>query len=92
MKENEKLFFRLCVKYGLRSVCPVRIREIIGILYHSGVMHYKRCWYLLEKWAGLGFYEWGVAMDLGWLMLEKLPQRYALLLEQMREEAGIVGS
>jgi hypothetical protein len=30
-------------------------------------MHYKRAWYLLEKWSNKGWYEYGVTLDLGWL-------------------------
>lgn len=81
MKDDEKLFFRLCVKYGLAQPGRVRIREIIGILHHAGVIHYKRCWYLLEKWETLGFYNYGVTSDLGWIEMENLPQRYRDLLE-----------
>lgn len=81
MKEDEKLFFRLCVKYALAKVGTVRIREIIGILHNAGAVHYKRCWYLLEKWERLGFYNYGVTSDLGWIEMEKLPQRYRNILE-----------
>ena len=81
MKEDEKLFFRICIKYGHFLFNTVRIREIIGILHDAGVIHYKRCWYLLEKWEKLGFYNYGVTSDLGWIYLEKLPERYAALLE-----------
>ena len=84
MKEDEKLFFRICVKYSGKVIGGIRIREIIGILYHAGVLHYKRCWYLLEKWERLGFYNYGVTQDLGWIELDNLPERYAALLE-MRE-------
>ena len=81
MKDDEKLFFRICVKYRTRQVAPVRIREIINILYDAGVMHYKRCWWLIRKWGYFGFYTYGVTEDLGWLELDKLPERYAKLLE-----------
>ena len=33
-------------------------------------MHYKRAWYILDKWSGKGWYEYGVALDLGWLTPE----------------------
>lgn len=82
MKDDEKLFFILCVKYSCRQVGKVRVREIIGILHACHFIHYKRCWYLLQKWSGLGFYEWGVTMDLGWFDLNNLPERYAALLEE----------
>jgi hypothetical protein len=30
-------------------------------------MPYKRVCYLCEKWAGKGWYDYGVSVDLGWL-------------------------
>lgn len=30
-------------------------------------MHYKRAWYLLEKWCGKDWYEYGTTLDRGWL-------------------------
>ena len=80
MKDDEKMFFRLCVKW-----CDYRTgifpRLIVGILCDCGLMHYKRCLYLLGKWAGLGFYEYGVSILGGWFIFDKLPQRYAQLLD-----------
>ena len=81
MKDDEKLFFLICVKYSLSMVGAVRIREIIGILHDAGMIHYKRCWYLLDKWEKLGFYNYGVTSDLGWIEIDNLPERYAALLE-----------
>lgn len=81
MKDDEKLFFRLCVTYRGRAIRSVEIRDIIHILYDAGVMHYKRCWYLLRKWGSLGFYDCGVAEDLGWIDINQLPERYADLLK-----------
>lgn len=81
MKDDEKLFFRLCVTYRGRAIRVVEIRDIIHILYDAGVMHYKRCWYLLRKWEKLGFYNYGVAEDLGWIEIKLLPERYADLLK-----------
>ena len=82
MKDDEIMFFRICVKYRQKHVVPVRIREIINILHDAGVMHYKRCWWLLRKWGNFGFYNYGVTEDLGWFELENLPERYAKLLEE----------
>lgn len=39
------------------------VRDVIRMQH----MHYKRCWYLLEKWARKGWYDYGVTLDLGWL-------------------------
>ena len=82
MKDDEKLFFVLCVRYSKHSVARVRIREIIEILHACNFIHYKRCIYLLEKWSRMGFYEWGVTMDLGWFDFDNLPERYAALLKK----------
>lgn len=39
-------------------------REIINLLS----MNHKRAWYILEKWSIEGKYEYGVSLDLGWLV------------------------
>ena len=84
MKEDEKRFFIACYTYG--RIAPnwdvpyVSVRKIINIL--SGYIHHKRCWYYLEKWSDLGFYDYGVTLDLGWIYPDKLPERYKKLLEE----------
>ena len=50
MKLDEINFFNTCYKYRNNGVS---IREIINIL--KFFINYKRCWYLLKKWSGLGF-------------------------------------
>lgn len=87
MKEDEKKFFRLCYRY-IRSSNQYNIkmytpRELINIL--DGWLPHKRAWYYLSKWDRLGFYEWGVTEDLGWLILDKIPQRYLDLLKENKE-------
>ena len=92
MKEDEKRFFIACYRFGrasgnrlLNPVTASRLgtyltpREIVNIL--RGYIHHKRCWYYLQKWCGLGFYDYGVTLDLGWFYPEKLPERYKKLLE-----------
>ena len=85
MKEDEIKFFKTMVRYSRRlqpdgfyygCMCP---REIINIL--GEFINYKRCWYLLTKWSRMGFYIYGVSLDLGWLVMDKLPDRYKELLE-----------
>lgn len=86
MKEDEIKFFKTMVRYSRRnsngSLCygAASPREVINIL--GEFMNYKRCWYLLKKWSGLGFYNYGVCLDLGWIELDKLPERYKELLEE----------
>ena len=82
MKDDEKKFFVICIRYRNKGIGSVRIREIINILYDCEFMHYKRCWYLLRKWGRLGFYNYGVTEDLGWFEMDKLPQRYSDLLQE----------
>lgn len=47
-------------------------RDIIN--QENFYMHYKRAWYLLEKWSRKGWYEWGVTMDLGWITPEGIEE------------------
>ncbi len=85
MKEDEKRFFRIvyeCCRPGrFYRMIP---RDVINILYSFGSMHYKRAWYLLKKWCVLGFYDYGVTLDLGWIETDKLPERYKILLEEKK--------
>lgn len=91
MKDDEKRFFVACYNFGRESgnhiINPLNHvndyltpRNIIHIL--SGYIHHKRCWYYLQKWSDLGFYDYGVTLDLGWFYPEKLPERYKKLLEE----------
>ena len=77
MKLDEINFFIFCYKYRNNGVS---IREIINIL--KFFINYKRCWYLLKKWSELGFYNYGVTLDLGWFELENMPLRYVNLLKE----------
>ena len=77
MKLDEINFFKTCYKYRNNGVS---IREIINIL--KFFINYKRCWYLLKKWSELGFYNYGVTLDLGWFELENMPLRYVNLLKE----------
>lgn len=90
MKEDEKRFFLACFKYcrKLRTIdYPYRRhnehldpRTVINIL--SGYIPPKRCYYYLHKWTELGFYNYGVNLDLGWFYPENLPERYSNLLKE----------
>ena len=76
MKIYERIFFSLC--YNLRE--SFKPRDIVDILYD--IIPHKRCWYYLEKWTSLGFYDYGVTLDLGWFYPEKLPVRYREIVEE----------
>ncbi|KAF6564513.1 hypothetical protein G9G63_10240 [Paenibacillus sp. EKM202P] len=76
MKEDEKRFlldvYNRCANYAIHNPCTQGRRTTPRVLINEPdfYMHHKRAWYLLEKWSGKNWYEWGVTMDLGWLTLE----------------------
>lgn len=77
MKVDEILFFIYC--YVLRMDYDWNIRDIVN--QFEGVIHHKRCWYLLKKWTRLGFYNYGVTLDLGWFHSPSMmPERYKNIL------------
>ena len=80
MKEDEKIFFKTC--YRLRNN-DYSIRDIIWFM--KDFIHHKRCWYLLEKWSRLGFYDYGVTLDLGWFYADEMPERYLELIGLKKE-------
>lgn len=41
---------------------------IAAMLAAEAIAHPKQAWRTLEKWAGKGLYDYGVALDLGWLV------------------------
>ena len=85
MKEDEIKFFKTCYKYCTRQ-CNYAIhegqysfRDIINIC--GEFINYKRCWYLLTKWQGMGMYDYGVTLDLGWFT-GVYSERYYKLIEE----------
>ncbi len=44
-----------------------RTREVILEMSASHGIPEKRCLFLLGKWSGKGWYDYGVCLDLGWL-------------------------
>lgn len=79
MKDDEIRFFRTCWKAchcypGLK----LSFRNLINAI--SEFIPHKRCWYLLAKWAEIGFYNYGVSLDLGWFEPDKMPERYKNLI------------
>jgi len=76
MKDDEKRFLKdvynasldIVVKktFGFTTEAPrYTPRDIIN--QPDFYMHYKRAWYLLQKWSDKGWYDYGVTLDLGWL-------------------------
>ena len=79
MKENEKIFFKVC--YNLRSEKEVYyiIREL------TDKIPVKQMIYYVKKWDEFGFYDWGTNLLFGWFYPEKLPERYKKLIENEDE-------
>lgn len=50
------------------GLSPITPREIIN--EPNFPINYKRAWYLLEKWSGKDWYDYGVTLDLGWITKE----------------------
>lgn len=79
MKIDEIIFFAYC--YVFRTNYNVSIRDIIHLF--SEQMPEKRCWYLLKKWSRKGFYDYGVALDLGWFESRYMPEQYKNILKTL---------
>lgn len=77
MKDHERIFFALC--FGLRNI--FKPRDVVNILGET--IPHNRCWYYLKKWDGLGFYNYGVTLDLGWFELDKIPPRYMEITKEI---------
>lgn len=75
MKEHERIFFALC--YNLRN--GLKPRDVVHILAET--IPHKRCWYYLQKWSGLGFYDYGITLDLGWFYPGRLPDKYLQIVQ-----------
>lgn len=86
MKDSEKKFFKLCTLFigninGDSSLDgEYTPRQLIKILEQW--LPPKRALYYLKKWDTLGFYDYGVALDMGWFYLDKIPQRYRDVLDE----------
>lgn len=76
LKEQERIFFALC--YNLRNTHSPR--AIVNLL--NDTIPHKRCWYYLAKWSRLGFYDYGVTLDLGWFYPDELPERYLEIIKE----------
>lgn len=97
MKEDEKRFLiDVYLKCEEKKVRPENIRDILEgfkdkmtprkiINAPDFYMHYKRAWYLLDKWACKRWYEWGVTMDLGWLTPEGINKAKEIMNSQAED-------
>lgn len=84
MKDDEKKFFRTCYRWWSDKKRYISFRDIIRVVCEF--IPVKRCHYLLMKWDRLGFYDYGVAMDLGWFYPDEFPERYRELITDLLEK------
>lgn len=86
MKPDEREFlityYQLNYPDYIRDKRRVTPREIINLPMFKHFMHYKRAWYLLDKWSSKGWYDWGVTLDLGWLTDEGIAKVKELLADE----------
>ena len=88
MKSDERVF--LIEFYEARNFQPydsegaITARELINT--PGFPLHYKRAWYLLEKWSDKGWYDYGVTLDLGWLTPEGKEYVEQMIIEQTTKE------
>lgn len=80
IKKDEMWFFVVCWFFQNNGIS---VRKVIAMM--GKIIPYKRCLYLLEKWDRLGFYDYGVTLDLGWFYSNKMPKRYSELIQQKEE-------
>ena len=80
MKEDERKFL---IDVFCRCQNGVTPRDIIN--EEGFPIHYKRAWYLLDKWADKGWYDYGVTSDLGWLT-DKGKEKASELAHNKRHE------
>lgn len=110
IKEDEKKFFKTCLKFcsvseGYVSTTynqyfryvPMKFKDCDKSFYKSVTprdiiiickefIHPKRAEYLLNKWSDKGFYDYGVALDLGWFESEEFFGEYLEIYNSVKEE------
>lgn len=63
MKPDEAMFLKSC-----QEQCPQKLgRRLPRDIYNELGLNWKRACYLLEKWSGKGWYDYGINVDLGWM-------------------------
>jgi hypothetical protein len=90
MKDDEKIFFFLCL-LSIRIIDGFNIiqdgistpRDIIEKLASINVLNSKRAYYLLKKWSFKNFYTYGTTIDLGWFEVENLEGEYKNIYENV---------
>ncbi|MCM1215929.1 MAG: hypothetical protein NC548_15590 [Lachnospiraceae bacterium] len=89
MKPLEIVFFLSCINEQIKvdklSDRELSIRDIGNAFYNLG-FSYKQLMYYVTKWSDKGFYNYGVALDLGWFEFDKLTGEYLKLYEERKNE------
>ena len=70
MLKPDEIYFWNLIKKELTSLNKKTVRDVIN--EKDFPIHYKRAWYLLEKWSQKDWYDYGVSLDLGWITPEGL--------------------
>ena len=83
MKPLERIFFQSCVMQRGR----MSVREIIAIFCALGFSE-KQLLYYVFKWDTRDFYDYGVALDLGWFYPDKLIGEYKVMYENIVKKGG----
>jgi hypothetical protein len=88
LKEQEKIFFRMRVRAFIlknnNEFYKMTVHDLIYIIQQ--LFCEKQCLYYLNKWYSYGFYDCGVALDLGWFNVDKLLGEYKTIYERMKGE------
>ena len=91
MKPLERIFFQACViRILFNTENRVTFRRVVDMFDALGFPH-KRLWYYISKWDKLGFYDYGVAEDLGWFYPDKFTGEYKVMYDKIAEEKAKKG-
>lgn len=88
MKPLERIFFIACVNEQ-RRVISLDKREFsirtIGNIFSRLGFSYKQLMYYVWKWERRGFYDCGVASDLGWFYFDKFTGEYKEIYDEIKQ-------
>jgi hypothetical protein len=86
IKPLEEIFFKACVYSLYLSANDNKVHTFRDIVNKFSEMGFpiKQLWYYLEKWANIGFYNYGVTSDLGWFEFDKLTGVYKEIYDKMK--------
>ena len=83
MKPLERIFFQACVM-NIHKICIRNVIEVFGALGFP----IKPLYYYLNKWSARGFYDYGIAIDLGWFEYDELTGEYKVMYENIIKKGG----